>query len=83
MPCFYAKVPIVGGEEQNMPFLLPHLILHKMTQKGDNWKQFKPGSEDVHIMQAMRETGKELHTDVESAIPLGFHGDGTPYGRSK
>ena len=54
-----------------------------MEQKNANWDDFKPQSHDAHVVQAMMETGKELQMDWHSVIPLGLHGDGTPYGRSK
>lgn len=84
VPLFYAKVPLSDGAEHQLPFLLPHLLVHKMAQKKANWEDFKPHNEDdAHVVQALMETGKELQMDWHSAVPLGLHGDGTPYGRSK
>jgi len=83
VPLFYSKVPLVGNAEHELPFLLPHLILHKMAQKDTNWDDFKPQSHHVQVLQTMREIADDLEMDWHSVVPLGFHGDGTPYGRSK
>ena len=83
VPLFYSKVPLIGGEEHLLPFLLPHLILHIMAQKQTNWEDPKPQSDEVHVIEALKKTGEELQMDWHDVIPMGFHGDGTPYGRSK
>ena len=54
-----------------------------MAQTKANWDDFKPQIDDVHVVQALKETAIELQMDWHNVIPLGFHGDGAPYGRSK
>ena len=83
MPLYYAKVPLNDGKEHSIPFLLPHLLIHQIQKRSVSLDPLKPKPEDAEFIDHIQKTAEEIGSECTSAVPLGLHGDGTPYGRQK
>lgn len=83
VPLYYAKVPLNDGKDHSIPFILPHVLMHQIQKRSVSLDTLKPKPQDTEFVCHIQHTGRELGVDWTSALPLGLHGDGTPYGRQK
>jgi len=81
VPLFWAKVPLADGKEHLMPFMLPHIILHKLAQDSSSLDPLKPQVNDAAYAR-IQAVAKELQDNPADFISVGLHCDGTPLGRS-
>ena len=86
-PFYWAPVTLYDSKKQeeisvNIPFLLPHLVLHYwIKERPALLPRLRPTS-DLQL-QALRDTARMMKCAPEDIVVFGLHGDGVPFNRQR
>lgn len=81
---YWAEVPVLDPDTQtehivDFPFMLPHEIVKHLADEHGNKMLAFAADPKTSLGQIVRDSCTKLDLDPATVIPLGLHGDGTPF----